>query len=141
MLSLQECRWDLQQEMMLELFCPDQFYLSELLQNGINEERKWILVPSLLLIHMCNYLLVFTEELNPNSPYWEKICEEITYTVFVKRTVCFNIVSECLVALHISFTIKCPVKETFVLEWNLWLFYKSGTWFLAKLWHIWFLMP
>lgn len=141
MLSLPECRWDLHQEMMQELVCPDQFYLAELLRNGISEERKWILVSSLLLIHICNYLLVFTKELNPNSPYWEKICEEITYTAFVKRTVCFNNVSECLVALHISFRIMCPVKEAHVLEWKVLLFCKSGTCFLAKLWHIRFLKP
>lgn len=72
-------------------------------QNGISEVRKWVLVSSLLVICICNYLLVFTEEIHPNSLYRRKTFEEITYTGLIMRNVCFNNVSGCLVAWHISF--------------------------------------
>lgn len=110
-LSLQEFLVQVGLGVELELTGMDHVYLAELWQNGISEERKWILVSSLLLSHICNYHLVFTEELSPYSQYWGKTFEEVTYTEFIKRTVCFNNVSECLVAWHIRFRIAHPVKE------------------------------
>lgn len=85
-----------------------------IIAKWIGEERKWVLVSSLPLIHVCNYLLVFTKELSPNSLYWKKKkkVRKSCNTVFVERTICFNNVSECLVAWHISCRITCPAKES-----------------------------